>query len=414
MGLILSLDNSIHSFNTGKFVLDQYTGAAAGYSLRRLSVNTTNVVRVRRSSDNAEADFTAAEVADGTLENWVNTDVLKYESDFTSGNSDLSEVNGIGTDGETIDGVSDAYKFTLSGGSVNHFTRVLGKINATNTFNISFDFYIPSSNSAVDGIQMYLLSGAPVYNTLDSWTSVTLTNVTSSSDQLRFYAVDGTNLTIDADGDVFYLKNIVVTQTTADGHVTTWYDQAGSNDATQATAAEQPKIVDAGVLVEENGKPAVQFDGTHLMEVFSPDVRVGGYLELAVAASNSTTPSTFAGLISHAGTLVQSVQGYLGVRSSGTSWGTFDATNRVFGSTTGSQQIIHRYNDGTNNIQTNKVDNIVGDVYNTTNAIRIGIIGHFTSTSGQYIGTAQEILLWGNQDGSLIESGVYNNVSSYY
>jgi len=34
MGLILSLDNSIHSFNTGKFVLDQYTGAAAAYSLR--------------------------------------------------------------------------------------------------------------------------------------------------------------------------------------------------------------------------------------------------------------------------------------------------------------------------------------------------------------------------------------------
>ena len=71
MGLILSLDNSIHSFNTGKFVLDQYTGAAAGYSLRQLSVNTTNVVRVRRDLDNAEQDFTATEVVDGTLEAFV-------------------------------------------------------------------------------------------------------------------------------------------------------------------------------------------------------------------------------------------------------------------------------------------------------------------------------------------------------
>jgi len=127
MGLILSLNNSIQSFNRAGFVglLDQYTGAAAGYSLRRLSVNTTNVVRVRRSSDNAESDFTADEITDGTLLAWV-------------------------------------------------------------------------GNTASDN-----------------------------------------------------------------GFVTTWYDQSGnSNDATQGTAANQPKIVDAGVLVEENGRPAVEFDGT--------------------------------------------------------------------------------------------------------------------------------------------------------
>jgi len=47
-----------------------------------------------------------------------------------------------------------------------------------------------------------------------------------------------------------------------DGFVTTWYDQSGNgNDATQTTAASQPKIVDAGVLVTENGKAAVDFDG---------------------------------------------------------------------------------------------------------------------------------------------------------
>jgi len=125
MGLILSLNNSIQSFNRAGFVglLDEYTGAAAAYSLRRLSVNTTDVVRVRRSSDNAEADFTADEITNGALLAWV-------------------------------------------------------------------------GNTASDN-----------------------------------------------------------------GFVTTWYDQVGSSDATQGTAANQPKIVDAGVLVEENGKPAVDFDG---------------------------------------------------------------------------------------------------------------------------------------------------------
>ena len=111
--------------------LDQFSGAAAAYSLRSLSAGTINVVKVRRSGDDAELDFTATEVSDGTLASWV----------------------------------------TAGGG-------------------------------------------------------------------------------------------------TEDGFVTTWYDQSGNtNNATQATAASQPKIVSSGSLVTENGKAAMDFDGTddHLL-----------------------------------------------------------------------------------------------------------------------------------------------------
>ena len=49
-------------------LLDLVPGAAAAYSLRSLSRSYAGpVVTVRRSSDDAEEDFTAAEVADGTL-----------------------------------------------------------------------------------------------------------------------------------------------------------------------------------------------------------------------------------------------------------------------------------------------------------------------------------------------------------
>jgi hypothetical protein len=49
-------------------LLDQYAGAAAAYSLRSLTLYYTGpVVRVLRSSDNTEQDFTAAQVTDGTL-----------------------------------------------------------------------------------------------------------------------------------------------------------------------------------------------------------------------------------------------------------------------------------------------------------------------------------------------------------
>jgi len=50
-----------------------------------------------------------------------------------------------------------------------------------------------------------------------------------------------------------------------DGFVSKWYDQSGnSNDAAQATTASMPKIYDGTTgVVTENGKPAVEFDGTN-------------------------------------------------------------------------------------------------------------------------------------------------------
>ena len=52
-------------------LLDTYTGASAAYSLRNLSSSTTNVVRVRRSSNDDEQDFTASEVSGGALATFV-------------------------------------------------------------------------------------------------------------------------------------------------------------------------------------------------------------------------------------------------------------------------------------------------------------------------------------------------------
>ena len=68
---MLGLGNNLTTFrNFGgsiPYLLDTYTGATAAYSLRQLSSATTNVVRVRRSSDNTEQNFTANQITDGTL-----------------------------------------------------------------------------------------------------------------------------------------------------------------------------------------------------------------------------------------------------------------------------------------------------------------------------------------------------------
>ena len=48
------------------------------------------------------------------------------------------------------------------------------------------------------------------------------------------------------------------------GFVSIWYDQSGEgNNLLQTSASRQPMIVKAGVLVTENGKPAIDFDGNN-------------------------------------------------------------------------------------------------------------------------------------------------------
>jgi hypothetical protein len=50
-------------------------------------------------------------------------------------------------------------------------------------------------------------------------------------------------------GEVYGIAGIPAYEDTVNGFVETWYDQSGNgNDATQLTAGNQPKIVDAGVL----------------------------------------------------------------------------------------------------------------------------------------------------------------------
>jgi hypothetical protein len=54
------------------------------------------------------------------------------------------------------------------------------------------------------------------------------------------------------------------------GFVTVWYDQVGNirnwganNNQIQSTAANQPRVVNAGVVERDNGKPCVVFDGSN-------------------------------------------------------------------------------------------------------------------------------------------------------
>ena len=257
-------------------LLDQYGDAAAAYSLRKLrSGYTGSAIRVRRSSDNTERDigFWNNELDTIALLDWVNEEYLKYQWDFTASDPYTGFSQGLDNSvGESVAGVDDAIKLTLTGGDRVH--DIVPIVNSTSItgqeFRVEFDYYIPSTNPLVDNILLFnffssISSSTGNLDVLDEWTSVSRTGTTvdlPGNVDLFFRARAGGDQSPDADGDVFYLKNIRVTQLTADGLVHTWYDQsANANHAVQGTATAQPKIVDAGVVVTENGKIALEFDG---------------------------------------------------------------------------------------------------------------------------------------------------------
>jgi len=77
-----------------------------------------------------------------------------------------------------------------------------------------------------------------------------------------------------------------------DGFVKQWWDQSGNgNHAVAAADANEPQIVDSGVVVTEEGKPALQFDGVDdLLDCGKPLIASVGTCSIyAVIKSDRTT-----------------------------------------------------------------------------------------------------------------------------
>ena len=75
-----------------------------------------------------------------------------------------------------------------------------------------------------------------------------------------------------ADGHTgsYTISNFEIVSHTYQAFVHTWYDQAGSNNAVQSTAANQPKIASSGALLTDG----IEFDGTNDRLVSSNGVSV--------------------------------------------------------------------------------------------------------------------------------------------
>jgi hypothetical protein len=152
-------------------LLDRFPGAAAAYSLRNL-VGTSNpaVVRVRRDNDDAEDDFTAIEVSDGTLATWVgagNNGFVRTWYDQSGNNQHLNQATNSAQPLIVSNGavVSDDGKPAVQTNGTSHYMQspngALGSVTS---------FYIAAVGSitASDNRSIFAASNGG-YTSADQW-----------------------------------------------------------------------------------------------------------------------------------------------------------------------------------------------------------------------------------------------------
>ena len=224
-------------------------------------------------------------------------DVLIGSHNITSDYSFFTVTNDTGSSTSYI-----ADTGSHGGNGVNFGRRVNSSGNRQLTLN-------HGGSSAVNA-SGFLVGESLISQTYDSTTISTSVNGVSVGTANRVYTASGTTLTVGANSEFIAhfngtMKEIIVFNSDQsanradieaniathygisipkpDVFVTTWYDQAGSNDASQPLDDAQPKIAEGGSVLAEGSNPAIEFDG------------VDTYLQTGAVGTSSDFPaSTFA------------------------------------------------------------------------------------------------------------------------
>ena len=176
-------------------------------------------------------ELTASEVAQlargndlGFSEEWGGALGGVEDSDFSAGtDSYLAGNSTVAGNIDSIGGVDDTLRLTIDTTSNSHFAYKSNLFTRGKRYRVGFDFFVPSSNTALDGISVLIgTSNATVLGaatpTPDTWTSFSaeaVANASANADRLLIYATDG-GVTSFSDGgagtDVFYIKNVTITE----------------------------------------------------------------------------------------------------------------------------------------------------------------------------------------------------------
>lgn len=245
-------------------LLDLFQGASAAYSLQSLKGTADQaLINARRSSDGVEVDV----YPDSSANREVSAD---SPITVTSGSSSATTFGDFLTEDVTI--YSQSSDLLITGGDGAQFTLPANSTNIQSgkAYRVTFELK-RNAGGAGDLALLSLKLGSTFNYTVSSKTSNLSENpnrfdISSATEEYQEYSITftadaGTSpsdlrfRTFDADDD-YTVRNATIEVINPDAFVTTWYDQAGSNDATQSLDDAQPKIAAGGSVLG-----ALDFDG---------------------------------------------------------------------------------------------------------------------------------------------------------
>jgi len=401
----------------------RFGGSAAAYSLRDIGAMNGPVVKVRRSSDGDERDFSAGAIASGGLESYATETVNMYTSNFATTDG-FSAGQGAVASADGIGGKDDVLGFTLNTTNSSFHMAFKNIATSDETVRVQGEIYIPSSNNKVDSVAIFIDGsggatqiGSTLVPTADQWVAFDVTGQVSG-EKIHFRAKDGGTFTIEdsAGDDVFYLANVTVNATQSSGYVKTWYDQSGNgNNATQGTATNQPAIVENGGLVKVNGKPAIKFDGSDNYFILDTEVKF------------NSSASDKANTILNVAYIVSGNRAYMGLGSGSNNWfGVPYIGNYRYRDNGGNiintgdavplnQQISFTFvSDESNDIETyQNGTSIHSDNSTFTTHLRIKNIGRSYNGANYNEMSSQEIVFFADDKTSEI-TDLHNEINNYY
>ena len=297
--------------------------------------------------------------------------------------------------------IQDSDNYTIASADENKYLRVVQRETNTLGTTVSASAATSQVPSAFTGILDTYTGAVAAY-------SLRLLRKTYTG-----YAINVRRDSDNATQDIGFVDNVLDTTAleefcnSTDGFVTNWYDQSGNgNDAKTATASRQPKIVNAGSVILENEKVAIDFDGVNDSLALTSSLNIGG------------SPSIIGVLNTAAADVVW--------RGGGSDYWYFQASQ------------IFRYRNGdfdASFLNTDGLPVITGvqkliATYKNSNSVQLSVNGSdiATKTSGtgtdgifNYIGSDllnmdgvwQELIIW-NRDQTNNRNGIQTNINDFY
>jgi hypothetical protein len=215
------------------------------------------------------------------------------------------------------------------------------------------------------------------------------------------------------------------------GFVAIWYDQSGNNrNQTQTTAANQPRIVNGGILDIKGSKPCLNFDGTNdFLFNITGILNNVGISAFTVLSLNSLTqrraawdlgfPTSNNYFVLEANTNLSVGQRFGFYMSNSTIDSNFQTNLNqnlisIFSNTTIGTNVINNMNYYTNSILRTLTLRIgSGDFQNYSSANSITIGSFYLGAGNLFNGQIQEVIFYSSNI-ILNRVGMENNINSYF